>query len=88
LDTIFGFLDQLKLSIGWSDNAALGACVADLGRQYLNRHCSAAGNLVDRHLHAGRMYRLLEDYPSQAVPVHIGCPSRQSLALRTRDRQR
>src|SRR5262249_33039479 len=35
-DGSFGFLDRLKLSIGWSDNSASGSCVADLGRQYLN----------------------------------------------------
>lgn len=34
-DASFGFLDRLKLSIGWSDNSASGSCVADLGRQYL-----------------------------------------------------
>ena len=39
--------------------------------------------LID-DLRAGRMYRLLEDYPSQRVPVHIIYPSRRNLAPRTR----
>jgi DNA-binding transcriptional LysR family regulator len=39
--------------------------------------------LID-DLRAGRMYRLLEDYPSQVVPVHIVYPSRRNLAPRTR----
>ena len=39
--------------------------------------------LID-DLRAGRMFRLLEDYPSQRVPVHIVYPSRRNLAPRTR----
>jgi DNA-binding transcriptional LysR family regulator len=39
--------------------------------------------LVD-DLRAGRLFRLLEDYPSQQVPVHIVYPSRRHLAPRTR----
>ena len=35
-------------------------------------------------LRAGRMYRLLVDYPSQVVPVHLVYPSRRNLAPRTR----
>jgi DNA-binding transcriptional LysR family regulator len=35
-------------------------------------------------LRAGRLFRLLEDYPSQRVPVHIVYPSRRNLAPRTR----
>ena len=35
-------------------------------------------------LRAGRMYRLLLDYPSQVVPVHLVYPSRRNLAPRTR----
>jgi DNA-binding transcriptional LysR family regulator len=35
-------------------------------------------------LRAGRLFRLLEDYPSQQVPVHIVYPSRRHLAPRTR----
>ena len=35
-------------------------------------------------LRAGRLFRLLEDYPSQLVPVHIVYPSRRNLAPRTR----
>jgi DNA-binding transcriptional LysR family regulator len=35
-------------------------------------------------LHAGRLCRLLIDYPSQIVPVHIMYPSRRNLAPRTR----
>jgi len=35
-------------------------------------------------LRAGRIYRLLNDYPSQLVPVHIVYPSRRNLAPRTR----
>jgi DNA-binding transcriptional LysR family regulator len=35
-------------------------------------------------LRAGRLYRLLNDYPSQLVPVHIVYPSRRNLAPRTR----
>lgn len=35
-------------------------------------------------LRAGRLFRLLEDYPSQIVPVHIVYPSRRNLAPRTR----
>ena len=31
-------------------------------------------------LRAGRLFRLLEDYPSQRVPVHIVYPSRRNLA--------
>ena len=31
-------------------------------------------------LRAGRLFRLLEDYPSQIVPVHIVYPSRRNLA--------
>jgi DNA-binding transcriptional LysR family regulator len=35
-------------------------------------------------LRAGRLYRLLNDYPSELVPVHIVYPSRRNLAPRTR----
>ena len=35
-------------------------------------------------LRAGRLFRLLDDYPSQQVPVHIVYPSRRNLAPRTR----
>jgi DNA-binding transcriptional LysR family regulator len=35
-------------------------------------------------LRAGRLYRLLSDYPSQLVPVQIVYPSRRNLAPRTR----
>jgi DNA-binding transcriptional LysR family regulator len=35
-------------------------------------------------LRAGRLYRLLNDYPSQLVPVFIVYPSRRNLAPRTR----
>jgi DNA-binding transcriptional LysR family regulator len=35
-------------------------------------------------LQAGRLCRLLKDYPSQIVPVHIIYPSRRNLAPRTR----
>ena len=35
-------------------------------------------------LRAGRLFRLLDDYPSQQVPVHIVYPSRGNLAPRTR----
>jgi DNA-binding transcriptional LysR family regulator len=35
-------------------------------------------------LRAGRLYRLLNDYPSEIVPVHIVYPSRRNLAPRTR----
>ena len=35
-------------------------------------------------LHSGRLCRLLIDYPSQIVPVHIVYPSRRNLAPRTR----
>ncbi len=42
-DSSFGFLDRLKLSIGWSDNSASGSCVADLGRQYLNGAVASEG---------------------------------------------
>jgi DNA-binding transcriptional LysR family regulator len=35
-------------------------------------------------LHAGRLRRLLIDFPSQIVPVHIIYPSRRNLAPRTR----
>jgi DNA-binding transcriptional LysR family regulator len=35
-------------------------------------------------LRAGRLFRLLEDYPSQRVPVHIVYPSRRNVATRTR----
>ena len=42
-DRSFGFLDRLKLSIGWSDNTASGSCVADLGRQYLNGAVASEG---------------------------------------------
>ncbi len=42
-DGSFGFLDRLKLSIGWSDNSASGSCVADLGRQYLNGAVASEG---------------------------------------------
>jgi len=35
-------------------------------------------------LRAGRLFRLLNDYPSQLVPVHILYPSRRNLAPRTR----
>jgi DNA-binding transcriptional LysR family regulator len=39
--------------------------------------------LID-DLRAGRLYRLLNDYPSEIVPVHIVYPSRRNLAPRTR----
>jgi DNA-binding transcriptional LysR family regulator len=39
--------------------------------------------LID-DLRAGRLYRLLNDYPSEIVPVHIIYPSRRNLAPRTR----
>ena len=39
--------------------------------------------LID-DLRAGRLFRLLEDYPSQRVPIHIVYPSRRNLAPRTR----
>jgi DNA-binding transcriptional LysR family regulator len=39
--------------------------------------------LID-DLRAGRLFRLLEDYPSQQEPVHIVYPSRRNLAPRTR----
>jgi DNA-binding transcriptional LysR family regulator len=39
--------------------------------------------LID-DLRAGRLFRLLEEYPSQRVPVHIVYPSRRNLAPRTR----
>ena len=42
-DATFGFLDRVKLSLGWSDNTASGACVADLGRQYLNGAVASEG---------------------------------------------
>jgi DNA-binding transcriptional LysR family regulator len=35
-------------------------------------------------LRAGRFYRLLNDFPSQRLPVHIVYPSRRNLAPRTR----
>ena len=35
-------------------------------------------------LRAGRLFRLLEDYPSQRVPVFIVYPSRRNVATRTR----
>jgi DNA-binding transcriptional LysR family regulator len=35
-------------------------------------------------LHAGHLFRLLSDYPSQRVPVHLVYPSRRNLAPRTR----
>ena len=35
-------------------------------------------------LRAGRLFRLMEDYPSQRVPMHIVYPSRRNLAPRTR----
>jgi len=35
-------------------------------------------------LRAGRLFRLLNDFPSQLVPVHIVYPSRRNLAPRTR----
>ena len=35
-------------------------------------------------LRAGRLFRLLEDYPSQRVPMQIVYPSRRNLAPRTR----
>jgi DNA-binding transcriptional LysR family regulator len=35
-------------------------------------------------LRAGRLFRLLSDYPSQIVPMHIVYPSRRNLAPRTR----
>lgn len=38
-----GFRDRMKLSIGWSDNAATGTLVADLGRQYINGALAADG---------------------------------------------
>ena len=39
--------------------------------------------LID-DLRAGRLYRLLNDYPSEIVPVHLVYPSRRNLAPRTR----
>src|SRR5262245_926892 len=39
--------------------------------------------LID-DLRAGRLFRLLDDYPSQRSPVHIIYPSRRNLAPRTR----
>jgi DNA-binding transcriptional LysR family regulator len=39
--------------------------------------------LID-DLRAGRLFRLMEDYPSQRVPIHIVYPSRRNLAPRTR----
>jgi DNA-binding transcriptional LysR family regulator len=39
--------------------------------------------LID-DLRAGRLFRLLEDYPSERLPVHIVYPSRRNLAPRTR----
>jgi DNA-binding transcriptional LysR family regulator len=39
--------------------------------------------LID-DLRAGRLYRLLNDYPSQIDPVHLVYPSRRNLAPRTR----
>jgi DNA-binding transcriptional LysR family regulator len=39
--------------------------------------------LID-DLRAGRLFRLMEDYESQRVPVHIVYPSRRNLAPRTR----
>jgi DNA-binding transcriptional LysR family regulator len=39
--------------------------------------------LID-DLRAGRLFRLMEDYDSQRVPVHIVYPSRRNLAPRTR----
>jgi DNA-binding transcriptional LysR family regulator len=39
--------------------------------------------LID-DLRAGRLFRLLEDYPSQRLPVYIVYPSRRNLAPRTR----
>ena len=39
--------------------------------------------LID-DLRAGRLFRLMEDYASQRVPVHIVYPSRRNLAPRTR----
>ena len=39
--------------------------------------------LID-DLRAGRLFRLMEDYNSQRVPVHIVYPSRRNLAPRTR----
>ena len=39
--------------------------------------------LID-DLRAGRLFRLMEDYQSQRVPVHIVYPSRRNLAPRTR----
>ncbi len=39
--------------------------------------------LID-DLRAGRLFRLLEDYPSQRVPMQIVYPSRRNLAPRTR----
>ena len=35
-------------------------------------------------LRAGRLYRAVEDYPSQRLPVYIVYPSRRNLAPRTR----
>ncbi len=35
-------------------------------------------------LRSGRLFRLLDDYPSQLVPIHIVYPSRRNLAPRTR----
>jgi DNA-binding transcriptional LysR family regulator len=39
--------------------------------------------LID-DLRAGRLFRLLDDYPSHIVPMHIVYPSRRNLAPRTR----
>jgi DNA-binding transcriptional LysR family regulator len=39
--------------------------------------------LID-DLRAGRLFRLLDDYPSQRLPVYIVYPSRRNLAPRTR----
>lgn len=35
-------------------------------------------------LRAGRLFRLLSDYPSQRLPIHLVYPSRRNLAPRTR----
>jgi DNA-binding transcriptional LysR family regulator len=35
-------------------------------------------------LRAGRLYRILNDYPSEQLPVHLVYPSRKNLAPRTR----